>query len=267
MGQNFLIDPSTAELIIRKSGVRGEDAVVEIGAGLGALTFPLAGAARVVYAIEKDPALAGILGGALKAEGVDNVRLKNQDVFDIDVSAIAGFENQRLWVFGNLPYYISSQVLIYLIHARAAVRQADLMFQKEVARRLIASPGSKSYSRLTVMLQYYTDIRRTATVNAHLFWPKPKVDSEVLQFDFKKGPQPILKDHALFAGVVKAAFGRRRKTLRNALVSGNLGIGRADFNEIFAECGIDPQKRAETLTVEQFAHLTNTICQYQANAL
>jgi 16S rRNA (adenine1518-N6/adenine1519-N6)-dimethyltransferase len=266
LGQNFLIDPSTAEMIIRRSGARENDAVLEIGAGLGALTFPLSRTARVVYAIEKDQELAGILEGALRDEGIDNVRLRHQNIFDVALAEIAAFENQALRVFGNLPYYISSQVLIYLINARAVVRQADLMFQKEVAQRLLAGPGSKSYSRLSVMLQYYTEIRRTATVNAHLFWPAPKVDSEVLQFQFKGELQPVLKDHALFAGVIKAAFGRRRKTLRNALLSGNLNIRRADIEDIFEQCGIDPRKRAETLKVEQFVHLTNTICEYQANA-
>jgi len=266
LGQNFLIDPSTAEMIIRRSGVQGDDAVVDIGAGVGALTLPLSLAARVVYAIEKDPELAAILDDALRDKGIDNVRLKNQNIFDIDLAAVAASENRELRVFGNLPYYISSQVLIYLLNTRTSIRQADLMFQKEVAQRLLAGPGSKSYSRLSVMLQYYTEIRRTATVNAHLFWPEPKVDSEVLQFHFKKELQPVLKNHALFVGVVKAAFGRRRKTLRNALLSGSLGIRRADINEIFEECGIDPQKRAETLTVEQFVHLTNTIFEYQANA-
>ncbi len=263
LGQNFLTDPSTAEMIIRRSGVDRSDSAVEIGAGLGALTFPLAGAARGVYAIEKDPELAGILAGTLQEKGVDNVLLKNQDIFDINLAAIAGFEGQRLWIFGNLPYYISSQVLIYLIDARTAIHQADLMFQKEVARRLLAGPGGKSYSRLTVMLQYYTDICRSATVNAHLFWPVPKVDSEVLQFRFKKRLQPELKDHALFAAVVKAAFGRRRKTLRNALLSGNLGIRGTDLDGMCRQSGIDPQKRAETLPVERFAYLANAIYEYR----
>lgn len=262
LGQNFLIDPSTAEMIVRRSGVCRTDTVLEIGAGLGALTFPLSAAARVVYAIEKDSELAGILAGALQEKGVDNVLLKNQDIFDINPAAIAGFENQRLRVFGNLPYYISSQVLIYLIHWHTAIQQADLMFQKEVAQRLLAGPGGKSYSRLTVMLKYYTEICRTAAVNAHLFWPAPKVDSEVLQFQFKAQPEPELKDHGLFAAVVKAAFGRRRKTLRNALLSGSLGIQRADLDGICEQSGVDPQQRAETLPVERFAHLANTIYEY-----
>lgn len=263
LGQNFLVDPSTAEMIIRKSGVNRDAPLVEIGAGLGALTLPLSGAAKVVYAIEKDEALAKILEDELNAKGVGNVVLKNQDIFNIDLAAIAARESRRLMIFGNLPYYISSQVLIYLIHAREVVQQADLMFQKEVARRLIAGPGTKSYSRLSVMLQYYAEIRRTGTVSAHLFWPAPKVDSEVLQFNFKSSFSPAVGDHELFAAVVKAAFGRRRKTLRNAMLSTELDISREGLMHVFRESGIDPRQRAESLTVEQFVRLTNTIDGYQ----
>jgi len=262
LGQNFLIDPSTAEMIIRKSGVSRNAPVVEIGAGLGALTLPLADAAKVVYAIEKDGALAGILEYELNRQGIRNVVLKRQDIFETDLAAIAAGQERRLRIFGNLPYYISSQVLIYLIGAREVVEQADLMFQKEVARRLIAGPGTKSYSRLSVMLQYYTEIRRTATVGAHLFWPSPKVDSEVLQFHFKTAPSPVLRDHALFAAVVKTAFGRRRKTLLNAMLSTELGIGREELINIFRAAGIDPRRRAESLTVEAFVRLANIIDAY-----
>ena len=264
LGQNFLIDPSTAEMIIRKSGVGKADVALEIGAGLGALTVPLSNAAKSVYAIEKDPAIADVLEAELNARGIENVILANEDVLDIDLAAIAGRENQRLMVFGNLPYYISSQVLICLINAHAFICQADLMFQKEVAHRLIAGPGTKSYSRLTVMLQYYTEIHRTATVNAHLFWPAPKVDSEVLQFIFKREINPAVRDPDLFAAVVKAAFGRRRKTLLNAMSSGELNIPRQDLLHVFEASGIDSGSRAESLSVDQFVELTNTIDAYQA---
>ncbi len=262
LGQNFLIDPSTAEMIIRKSGVDKEAKVVEIGAGLGALTLPLSSSAKLVYAIEKDEALANILKDELKIQKVKNVVLINQDIFEVDLGAIAARERKKLMIFGNLPYYISSQVLIYLIGARQAVQQADLMFQKEVARRLVSGSGTKSYSRLSVLLQYYAEIRRTATVSAHLFWPVPKVDSEVLQLRFKTEFSPAVQDHELFAAVLKAAFGRRRKTLRNAMLSTELNIGRDGLMEVFEESGIEPWKRAESLTVEQFVRLTNAIDGY-----
>jgi len=259
LGQNFLIDPSTAELIVRKSGLSTEDRIVEIGAGLGALTFSLARTARVVYAIEKDAALARILDNQLRINEAANVYLIHQDIFDVDLAALAERENSRLMVFGNLPYYISSQLLIYLVAVRSCIRQADLMFQKEVAQRLTAVPGTKAYSRLSVMLQYYTDIRRTATVDAHLFWPKPKVDSEVLQFRFKETLHPVVGDHALFAAVVKAAFGKRRKTLQNALLSSELGIEKEALLHGLLAAGINPQSRAESLYVDQFVRLTNAL--------
>ena len=265
MGQNFLIDPSTAEMIIRKSGVGGNDAVVEIGAGLGALTLPLAAAAKVVYAVEKDSAVAGVLEAELKLRGVDNVVLSNQDIFDVDLASIAAKENRNLMIFGNLPYYISSQVLIRLISVHSCIQQADLMFQKEVAQRLIAGPGTKAYGRLSVLLQYYADIRRTATVNAHLFWPAPKVDSEVLQFNFKQEFAPAVCDPDLFTAVVKAAFSRRRKTLLNAMSSSELNIRREDLLTVFNASGIDPGNRAESLGVNQFVELTNMIYRFSAS--
>jgi 16S rRNA (adenine1518-N6/adenine1519-N6)-dimethyltransferase len=259
LGQNFLADPSTAALIIRKSGLGPEDSVLEIGAGLGALTLPLSHAAKRVYAVEKDAALAGLLQQQLRKQGIENVSVKNTDIFDVDPSALCAGQSRGLHVFGNLPYYISSQVLFYLIQSRWCIRQADLMFQKEVAQRLTGVPCTKSYSRLSVIMQYYTEIRRTATVGAHLFWPSPKVDSEVLQFRFKPSPEPVLRDEARFLAVVKAAFGKRRKTLQNALLSSELGAGRDALMQAFAQTGINPQSRAETLTVEQFVHLANAL--------
>lgn len=259
LGQNFLADPSTSALIIRKSGVRPEDTVLEIGAGLGALTLPLSHAAARVYAVEKDAALARILQEQLRKQGIGNVYLKNEDIFDVDPAALCSGQSGRLRVFGNLPYYISSQVLFYLIRNRLCIRQADLMFQKEVAQRLTAVAGTKSYSRLSVIMQYYTEISRTAAVSAHLFWPPPKVDSEVLQFRVKACPEPVLRDEARFLAVVKAAFGKRRKTLQNALLASELGAGREALMQAFAETGTNPQSRAETLTVEQFVHLANAL--------
>lgn len=259
LGQNFLADPSTAAMIIRKSGLGKTDAVLEIGAGLGALTLPLAAAAEFVHAVEKDAALAGVLERRLQAEAVENVRLWPQDVFSLDPVRLRQSCGKRLMVFGNLPYYISSQLLFYLIACRDSIQQADLMFQKEVARRLQAVPGGKSYSRISVMMQYYAEIHRTAAVGAHLFWPVPGVDAEVLQFRFKSDPAPKLADPDLFAAVVKAAFGKRRKTLQNALGSSELGLFRGELDRVFARSGIDPRCRAETLSVEQFARLANTV--------
>ena len=259
LGQNFLVDPSTSALIIRKSGVGPEDSVLEIGAGLGALTLPLSRTAKAVYAVEKDEALARLLQEQCREQGTTNVWLENRDIFDVDPAALCAGQNEGLRVFGNLPYYISSQLLIYLVRFRSCIRQADLMFQKEVAQRLTAVPGTKSYSRLSVIMQYYTEISRTATVSAHLFWPLPKVDSEVLQFRFRPSPEPVLRDESRFLAVVKAAFGKRRKTLQNALLASELGAGREALLQAFAETGIDPQSRAETLTVEQFVHLANAL--------
>jgi 16S rRNA (adenine1518-N6/adenine1519-N6)-dimethyltransferase len=151
-------------------------------------------------------------------------------------------------------------LLFYLTGYREHVEQADLMLQRELARRIVAESGTKVYGRLSVMLQYYADIRRSATVDAHLFWPHPRVDSEVLQFRFKKEPFPALESKAVFAEVVKAAFGKRRKTLQNALLASRLAVEKERLAAAFSQCGIDPQSRAETLTVRQFADLANALC-------
>jgi 16S rRNA (adenine1518-N6/adenine1519-N6)-dimethyltransferase len=259
LGQNFLIDPSTAGRIVRKSGLAPQDPVLEIGAGLGALTFPLAEAAGRVYAVEKDADLARVLRQSLEKAGVGNVCVVEGDIFDVDPGGLAARENARLMVFGNLPYNISSQCLFFLAACRRWVRQADLMFQRELAVRITARPGTKDYGRLSVMMQYYADIHKTTGVSAHLFYPVPRVDSEVLQFRFRDVLEPAAASEALFSAVVKAAFGKRRKTLQNALSSSELQISREKLSASFAACGIDPQVRAETLAVSQFVHLANAL--------
>ncbi len=259
LGQNFLVDPSTADMIIRRSCLQREDVVVEIGAGLGALTMPLAESAGLVYAVEKDSRIAGILDRQLKLNCIENVIIKNLDIFDLNLEETVRAETGKLVVFGNLPYYISSRVLVYLLGFRGCIKEANLMFQKEVARRITASPGTKSYSRLSVIMQYYTEVSRSAVVESHLFWPSPKVDSEVLRFRFKRETQPPVFDDSTFSQVVKAAFGRRRKTLQNALSGSLRGISRQDLERIFHEAGVDPNSRAETLDIRKFAELANSV--------
>ncbi|PIP37651.1 MAG: ribosomal RNA small subunit methyltransferase A, partial [Desulfobacterales bacterium CG23_combo_of_CG06-09_8_20_14_all_51_8] len=209
-GQNFLKDPSTARMIIDRTGLCADDVVLEIGAGLGALTIPAARVARRVVAVEKDPQIAEVLQKELAEQGIDNVVLMNADILTVDIRRIFEEAGRRLVVLGNLPYNISSQVLLALIDAKDAIDRASLMFQKEVARRLIAGPDSKDYGRLTVMLQYSATVKKLAGVGAHLFLPRPKVDSEVIEVRFKEIIDHPAADEALLAAVVKAAFSTRR---------------------------------------------------------
>ena len=170
-GQNFLCDPSTPRMIVSRANVSEDHVVLEIGAGLGALTIPLAQAARKVIAVEKDQRLHALLNTELALHGIDNVHLIAGDILSVDISAVAKAENTRLHVFGNLPYNISSQILVQLIAHRRHVARCVLMFQKELAERLRAEPGNKAYGRISVMLQYCAAVSPVATLEAHLFYP------------------------------------------------------------------------------------------------
>jgi 16S rRNA (adenine1518-N6/adenine1519-N6)-dimethyltransferase len=254
LGQNFLSDRSTAAMIVTRSGISADDVVLEIGAGLGAITIPVARIARAVYAVEIDPRLIDLLNTELLTHNIANVSLMGKSILHLDIEELSRRLGHKIVVMGNLPYNISSQILVKLINSRTAVNRAVLMFQKELAQRITAQPGGKDYGRLTVML-----LNKLATIDAALFFPKPKVDSEVLEIQFKN----LLQDHAyneefLFR-VIKAAFGRRRKTLKNALAGSQLRITGDTAMRALNLAGIDPIRRAETLDVSEFVALSNCL--------
>ena len=261
MGQHFLVDPSTSETIIRLSKITSNDTVVEIGAGLGALTIPLAKAARHVYAVEADSQLTQLLKTELLVHKLTNVEIIEKSILRVDIHSLAQKPDRQLIVMGNLPYNISSQVLIQLIHARSIVKRAILMFQKELARRITASPGNKDYGRLTVMLSYCAEIKSIATIAASLFYPAPKVDSEVVEVDFNISRQYPSHDESMLFQVIKAAFGNRRKTLKNALSTSGLHIDPELAHQALTAAGIDPARRAETLAVTEFVALQISLAQ------
>ncbi len=261
LGQHFLVDPSTADMIARHCRITSEDTVIEVGAGLGALTIPLAKAARRVYAVEKDSQLTQLLKTELLVHHLSNVDIIEQNILDVDLQKLAPKSNRPLIVTGNLPYNISSQVLIRLIEARSLIDRAILMFQKELARRITASPGNKDYGRLTVMLAYCADIKSIATVTASLFYPIPKIDSEVVEVNFNvQRPYPPHDEVNLFQ-VIKAAFGNRRKTLKNALSSSSLQIKPLMAEQALTAAGIHPSRRAETLDAAEFVALQISLSQ------
>lgn len=259
LGQNFLSDPSTAKMIVSRSNITSDDTVLEIGAGLGALTIPLAMAASKVYSVEKDPELLKLLNTELLAHNLSNVILVQKDILHFDLSDIFNKEGKKLIVAGNLPYNISSQILVRLINQRNFVSRAVLMFQKELADRLTSKPFCKAYGRLSVMLQYCADIKSLANIRASLFFPKPKVDSEVLEIKFKDRPADTVSDEMFLFKVIKAAFGRRRKTLRNSLAGSELHIDTTTATTALERSGIDPQRRAETLSVKEFISLSKSL--------
>jgi len=259
LGQIFLSDPPTAAMIVRRSLVSPDDVVLEIGAGLGAISIPVARIARKVYAVEIDPQLIDILKIELLTNNISNVVLAQKDILQLDIPELAEKLGHTIVVMGNLPYNISSQVLIKLINSRSAISRAILMFQKELARRITAQPGCKDYGRLTVMLQYCAELKSLATIEAALFFPRPKVDSEVLEISFTNPLKFRANDEKFFFRVIKAAFGRRRKTLKNALAGSELRITVDTALRALDLAGIDPIRRAETLEVSEFVVLSNCL--------
>jgi 16S rRNA (adenine1518-N6/adenine1519-N6)-dimethyltransferase len=254
-GQNFLIAERVFRAIVDAAVGADDDWIVEIGAGLGTLTARLA--ERVpegkVIALERDPDMVGVLRGELGA--VENVQIEPADAMRYDLAMAARWRGDRIVVCGNLPYHIASQLLFRVVDARAHVRRAVVMIQKEMADRIVAPPGGKDYGALGVMLTTYLDARTVAKVGPGSFVPAPKVDSTVLRLTPLPGdaPRVPLADEARYSDVVHAAFGQRRKTLRNAL--------RARWppdavDAAFTATGIDGGRRGETLAIPEFAALT-----------
>lgn len=246
-------------MIVSRGGVTPEETVFEIGAGLGALTIPAARVAEKVYAVEKDRRLAELLKTELLVQGISNVVLEEADILRFDIREFADSLERKPVVMGNLPYNVSSQVLVKLIMARNSVDRAVFMFQKELAERIAAPPCCKEYGRLTAMLAYCAEIKKIAEIGADRFYPKPAVDSEVVEIRFKQKPDFPVHDEAFLFKTIKAAFGQRRKTLRNSLSGSELKIDPKTAVRALENAGIDPSRRAETLTAEEFSRLSNEL--------
>ncbi|MCG8686420.1 MAG: 16S rRNA (adenine(1518)-N(6)/adenine(1519)-N(6))-dimethyltransferase RsmA [Desulfobacterales bacterium] len=257
MGQNFLSNPNTAQMIVDRTGINEENKVLEIGPGLGALTLPLAKTGASVVAVEKDRRIIPLLESELSDAGISNVSTINQNILKTDIFKIA--DGEKLVVMGNLPYNISSQILFKLVKARSVVSRAFLMFQKELAGRLIASPGGRDYSRLSAVVQFASKISHVADIGPSSFFPRPDVDSTVLRFDFFETPGMDSEQEDLLFDVIKAAFSKRRKTLRNSMAGGELGLKKQEAGQALEKAGIDPARRAETLTIEEFISLSKTV--------
>ena len=261
LGQHFLVDPSTAEMIVRRSRITAADTVLEIGAGLGALTIPAAGVAKRVYAVETDPKLTQLLKTELLVHKLTNIEIIEKNILQVDISSLANKSGRGLIVMGNLPYNISSQILVQLIEARDHVSRSILMFQKELARRIKAGPGNKDYGRLTVMLSYCAEIKSIATIAPSLFYPPPKIESEVVEVDFNISRAYPSHDETMLFQVIKAAFGNRRKTLKNSLSASGLHIDPQTAEKALTAAGIDPGRRAETLEAAEFIALQISLAQ------
>lgn len=260
LGQNFITDKSIIERIIEGSGADKDDLVIEIGPGIGVLTAEAAETAARVIAVEIDRKLIPILSETL-AE-YDNVSIINQDILKTDVNRIieeeqaAGSFTGAVRIIGNLPYYITTPIIMGLLESGVKADSITIMMQKEVADRIKASPGGKIYGAISAAVQYYCTVEQIAVVPKEVFVPRPKVDSAVLNLHIRKEKPVELIDEKMFFACIKSGFGQRRKTLLNSL-TGMAGLSKEEIKAVLSAAEIDPIRRAETLNMEEFAAIAN----------
>ncbi|RVU53897.1 16S rRNA (adenine(1518)-N(6)/adenine(1519)-N(6))-dimethyltransferase RsmA [Anaerosphaera multitolerans] len=253
LGQNFLIDGNVVRKIVDSAGITGEDNILEIGPGIGTLTEELALRGKKVVAVEIDEKLKELLKESLP---YDNVKIYFEDVLKADLKQIAeeNFGTESFKVVANLPYYVTTPIISKLIEDDLNIESITVMIQKEVANRFVAKPDTKDYGSLSVFIQFYSDVNYEFTVPSTVFMPKPNVDSAVVNLKIKEDLPKI--DREKFFKVVKAAFSKRRKTLINSLSSYGFPIDKNELTKVLLVSNIDPKRRAETLTSEEFIVLS-----------
>ena len=258
LGQNFIVNPSVCPRMAEESGIDETCGVIEIGAGIGVLTAELAKRAKKVVCVELDTRLLPILAETLA--DFDNIEIINQDVLKTDLAALIEekFEGMPVYVCANLPYYITSPVIMTLLESRLPIESITVMVQKEAAQRLCAPVGSRLSGAVTVAVDYYAEAQKLFDVSAGSFMPAPKVDSAVIRMDIRKKPEIEITDEALFFRMVHAAFGQRRKTAANSISAGS-GIPKDVVIKAIEECGFEPSVRAEGLTMQELSHLSEKI--------
>ncbi|WIV12305.1 16S rRNA (adenine(1518)-N(6)/adenine(1519)-N(6))-dimethyltransferase RsmA [Proteiniborus sp. MB09-C3] len=258
LGQNFLIDGNIIDRIIEGANIKESDGIIEVGPGIGTLTQKLCESAGKVVAIELDNNLLQILEETLGS--YDNVEVIHGDVLKVDLNQLIKekLEDRTVKVVANLPYYITTPIIMKLLEENLNIDKIVVMVQKEVAHRMKAVPGNKDYGALSIAVQYYSKPEIIVDVPKNVFMPRPNVDSAVIMLDVYNEPVIKVKDEKLFFNVVKAAFGKRRKTLLNALTSG-IGLKKEEIEIILEKCSIDPVRRGETLDSTEFAGIADEI--------
>ena len=259
LGQNFLTDKHIIDEIIESAQIGPEDLVMEIGPGIGVITMEAAEKAKKVIAVEIDKNLIPILKETLK--DYDNIEIINKDILKTDVNGLIDGCKEKfagVKILGNLPYYITTPIIMKLLEDGVKADSITIMMQKEVADRIKALPGTKAYGALSVAVQYYCTAEAVVNVPKEVFMPQPKVDSTVLRLCIRKEKPVILEDRDMFFRCVKAGFGQRRKTLLNSLM-GIDNITKDIVRDALEKAGIDPSRRAETLNLEEFAKLSNEV--------
>ena len=263
-GQNFLIDDHILSEIIDAADITKEDTVLEIGPGIGTLTEELAKAARQVIAVEIDSNLIPILEESLF--NFSNITIINKDILKTDIKAIAEEYNDEkpLKVVANLPYYITSPIIMELLERRLPIESITVMVQKEVANRMVTGPGSKDYGALSLAVQYYTTPKIICDVSANCFMPRPNVDSTVIKLTVNEEPSVQVKDEELLFKCIRASFNQRRKTLVNGLRNYQpLNVEREQAAEAIEKSGFREDVRGETLSLKEFAILADNLLYYK----
>lgn len=264
-GQNFLIDPHVLDKIIRAAEITEDDFVLEIGPGMGTMTQYLAYAAREVYAVEIDKSLIPILEDTLS--DYDNVTVINEDILKVNIAKLAEEKNggRPIKVVANLPYYITTPIIMGLFESHVPVESITVMVQKEVADRMQEGPGSKEYGALSLAVQYYAKPEIVVNVPPSCFMPQPKVGSAVIRLTRHSEPTVTVKSEKLLFQVIRASFNQRRKTLANGLANyGAFGLPKEELQACIEELGVPVNIRGEALSLEQFAQLSNIIYDHRS---
>ena len=262
LGQNFLVDENVVDKIVEKSNISKEDLVIEIGPGLGTLTSKLLEKAGKVLAIELDKKMLNILNDRFYL--YDNFSLINQDVLKVDLEKLIkeekeknGFKNAK--IVANLPYYITTPIIMKLLEEKLDLESITVMIQKEVANRLVSIPGSKSAGAITYTVYFYSIAKELLEVPNNSFIPEPEVTSEVIKLDIRKEEPVKVKSKKVMFRIIKCAFMQRRKTLLNALVNTKVFLNKEEGIKVLKELNLNEDIRPEKLTLEDFANITNII--------
>jgi 16S rRNA (adenine1518-N6/adenine1519-N6)-dimethyltransferase len=258
LSQNFLRSETLAKKLVDRLSFEPSDSVVELGAGRGAMTFLLSQRVARLLAVEIDAGHCRELTEKIKERGLTNVEVLHSDLLKADWEEWFAWAKGPFGIVGNLPYHISTPILFKIIKQRCLLKKAYVMLQREVATRLMAQPGTKEYGVITVLIGYYVLVKLVMHLGPNAFFPRPKVASTLVELSFRPDLIPAIREEKLFSWTVHAAFGQRRKQIRNALTADGR-FSRPLILEALQRNHIDPQCRGETLTISQFAALANTL--------
>jgi len=257
LGQNYLIDGNIKDKIIEAAGIKRGDAVLEIGPGLGALTADLAAVCASLHAVEKDTRAFRILKEELLA-GFPDVKLYNEDILKFDLKKITPGKNLK--IIGNLPYYITSPIIEYFIKNKRYINSIVITIQREVANRLMASPGTKDYGSLSCFVRYHMRASYIYTIRRTSFFPEPEVDSSIIRLDVLPAPSVKVEDEEKLFKIIRGSFNQRRKTILNSLSrAAVLNMSKENLTSILTTAGVDPLIRPESLSLTDFARISNAV--------